>query len=45
MGEQYDHEYHETWLGFQTRVEGALHGLCFQHIDATQPRQAVVFSS
>lgn len=43
-GEHYDHEYHETWLGFQTRVEGALHGLC-QHIDATQPRQAVVFSS
>ena len=44
IGAQYDHEYHETWLGFQTRVEGALHGLC-QHIDATQPRQAVVFSS
>ena len=43
-GEHYDHEYHETWLGFQTRVEGALYGLC-QHIDATQPRQAVVFSS
>ena len=44
IGKQYDHEYHETWLGFQTRVEGALYGLC-QHIDATQPRQAVVFSS
>jgi len=44
IGEQYDHEYHETWLGFQSRVESALHSLC-QHIDATQPRQAVVFSS
>jgi hypothetical protein len=43
IGEQYDHEYHETWLGFQSRVESALR-LC-QHIDATQPRQAVVFSS
>jgi hypothetical protein len=20
IGEQYDHEYHETWLGFQSRV-------------------------
>lgn len=44
IGEQYDHEYHETWLGFQSRVQSALHGLC-QHIDATQSRQAVVFSS
>jgi len=34
IGEQYDHEYHETWLGFQSRVQSALHGLC-QHIDAT----------
>jgi hypothetical protein len=24
IGEQYDHEYHETWLGFQSRVESAL---------------------
>ncbi|MCU4392553.1 histidine phosphatase family protein [Acinetobacter courvalinii] len=44
IGEQYDHEYHETWLGFQSRVEIALHGLC-QQLDATQQRQAVVFSS
>ncbi|RPE47277.1 broad specificity phosphatase PhoE [Acinetobacter sp. BIGb0102] len=44
IGEQYDHEYHETWLGFQSRVESALHGLC-QQLDATQQRQAVVFSS
>ncbi|APR71832.1 histidine phosphatase family protein [Acinetobacter haemolyticus] len=44
IGEQYDHEYHETWLGFQSRVEGALQTLC-QYIDVTQQRQAVVFSS
>ncbi|ENW96715.1 histidine phosphatase family protein [Acinetobacter sp. NIPH 298] len=44
IGEQYDHEYHETWLAFQTRVEIALQGLC-ESMDATQHRQAVVFSS
>ncbi|ENX11250.1 hypothetical protein F895_03772 [Acinetobacter sp. CIP 64.2] len=44
IGKQYDHEYHETWLGFQTRVENALHDLC-QQLDATQQRQALVFSS
>ncbi|QER41052.1 histidine phosphatase family protein [Acinetobacter suaedae] len=44
IGEQYDHEYHETWLGFQSRVESALQTLC-QHIDVTQQRQTVVFSS
>ncbi|ATZ68688.1 histidine phosphatase family protein [Acinetobacter haemolyticus] len=44
IGEQYDHEYHETWLGFQSRVESALQALS-QHMDVTQQRQAVVFSS
>ncbi|RZF49609.1 histidine phosphatase family protein [Acinetobacter halotolerans] len=44
IGEQFDHEYHETWLGFQSRVETALQGLC-ESMDATQQRQAVVFSS
>ncbi|WP_038345753.1 histidine phosphatase family protein [Acinetobacter sp. A47] len=44
IGEQYDHEYHETWLGFQSRVESAMHDLCRQ-LDATRQRQAVVFSS
>ncbi|NAS05709.1 histidine phosphatase family protein [Acinetobacter haemolyticus] len=44
IGEQYDHEYHETWLGFQTRVETALHNLC-EMVETTQQRQAVVFSS
>ena len=43
-GEQFDPEYHETWIGFQSRVETALQGLC-ESMDATQHRQAVVFSS
>ena len=44
IGAQYDHEYHETWLGFQSRVEQALQSLC-ESIDMTKHRQAVVFSS
>ena len=44
IGAQYDHEYHETWLGFQSRVEQALQSLC-ESIDLTKHRQAVVFSS
>lgn len=44
ISEQYDHEYHETWLAFQTRVETALQNLC-ANIDVTGHKQAVVFSS
>ena len=44
IGAQYDHEYHETWLAFQTRVEMALQSLC-QQLDVNPQRYAVVFSS
>lgn len=44
IGNEFDHEYDESWTAFSTRVNGAFDALCAD-LAELQPRYAVVFSS